>query len=212
MPSGWVNIRMVSGENGGLDVDVGHGEVLAVEAALQLRAEEMAGGAVAAVGADEPPDASGLLRVAGTQRDLDAVGVLGHRGQLDAPLHDDPEVGGAVGQHRLGVGLRDVQDVGVPGRRPGVASIREPGGAGAPVQHREAGHPAAAGLQPGQHAQRGEHLHAARVHPHRAGFGGGPFEGLDDAHAHPEAGQLAGGREADRSGPTTSTVSVMISS
>lgn len=137
--------------------------MLTVEAALQMRAEEMAGGAVAAVGSDEPPDASGPLPVAGTQRDLDAVGVLGHRGQLDAPLHDDPELGRAFGQHRLGVWLRDVQHVGVPGGRPGELRAR-PRPPRLTAEHLEGGDPPAAGLQPGQHPQRREHLQAPGVH------------------------------------------------
>jgi hypothetical protein len=125
------------------------------------------GGAVAAVGADHPGDARRLVARGRAQGDRDAVGVLGEPREPHAALDDDAELGGPVGQHGFGVGLRDVEDVGVPAGHVGGVDP-EPGGAGAPVQHGEAGHAAAAGLQLGQHAQRGEHLHAARVHPHRA--------------------------------------------
>jgi hypothetical protein len=90
----------VAGERG-VDVDVGHGEVLAVEAAHEVRADELPDGAVTAVGAHHPPHPCALLSVAGAEGDLDPVGVLGQRGQLDAAIHDDPELGGAFGQHGL---------------------------------------------------------------------------------------------------------------
>ena len=79
--------------------------MLAVEAALQLRAGEGAGAAVAAVGADDPADARGLLSVTGAEGDVDAVDILGERGERDAAFDDDAELDGSLGQDGLGVGL-----------------------------------------------------------------------------------------------------------
>src|SRR4029079_10786105 len=98
---------------GGVDVDVGHGEVLAVETALQPGAGEGAGGAVAAVGTDDPAEACGLVPAAGAEGDLDSVSVLRECGERDAALDDDAELGGTFGQDGLGVRLGNVEDVGV---------------------------------------------------------------------------------------------------
>ena len=72
----------VRGERG-VDVEVGHREVLAVEPADQRRADELAGGAVTAVGADDPADPRRLVAVRAAEGDRDAVDVLGRRGERD---------------------------------------------------------------------------------------------------------------------------------
>ena len=155
---------------------------------------------MAAVGADDPADARGLLSVTGAEGDVDAVDILGERGERDAAFDDDAELDGSLGQDGLGVGLGDVEDVGVATGH--TADVEPgPGGAGAAVEHGERVDAAAACLQPGQDPQGGEHLHAAGVHAHRARLGGRLREGVDDAYGHAVAGQLAGGREPHRAGP-----------
>ena len=89
------------------------------------------------------------------------------------------------------------------GWRLGIPATAEAGtgAARAAVEHIEGADPPAACLQPGQDSQGGEHLHAARVDAHRPRLGGRLIEGVDDAYGHAEAGQLAGGREPHRPGP-----------
>ena len=153
-----------------------------------------------AVGTQHPAVADGRLTVGAAQSDVDTVVVLGERGQRDTPLDDDAQLGGPLGQHGLGVGLGDVEHVGVAAG--GVAEVQPVAAAAGPaVDDVERRDPAAESLEPVEHPERREHLQAAGVHADGARLGRRLFQRLDHPDGDAEAGELDGGGQADRAGP-----------
>ena len=70
---------------------VGHCEVVALESALQPRAQQVPGGAVAAISADDPPEPAGSIPGRRAHSHIDAVAILRQGSQFDTALNDDAE-------------------------------------------------------------------------------------------------------------------------
>ena len=87
-----------------------------------------------------------------TQGIIDALAWLG----INA---DDPAFEGPFFQDGLGVGLGDVEHVGMATGNPAEVDVRS-GAAGPTADHLQRTHPPAAQFQSGQHVQRRQHLQA----------------------------------------------------
>ena len=183
-----------------VDVDVRHGEVLAVEAALQPRARRVR----VVLWPPSAPTTHPTRVVCSPSRERRVTWTpwasCVSRGQRrrrarrrsPAPRRARPA------RPRCRAARRPTR------RGAGWALHRFPAGpvpCPCPADDLEGGDPPAEGLQPGQHTERRQHLQAAGVHAHGPGFRGRAFEGVDDAYRHAESGQLKRGRQADRSGP-----------